>query len=167
MSRHGSSTKMEKVSMSANSRESGRRNVGRIDHVLLLYRNRENQDNARHRLTELLGIDDWDEVGEGDEGIYIWISWTSGIELICPTREVPAFEKHLAAHGEGFYCLVFGVADLDQAAAKIKQASGRAPHPLGPAPPKVFEKFDIAREAIVGVVGGTRLMLGEFKLKDS
>jgi hypothetical protein len=142
-----------------------RRNVGRVDHIILLYRNRENQDSARQKFTELLGIDDWDEVGEGDEGIYIWISWTSGIELVCPTREVPAFEKHLAAHGEGFYSLVFGVGDLDQAVAHIKQISGRAPHLLGPAPVKVYEKFDIAREAIVGVVGGMRLMLGEFKSK--
>jgi hypothetical protein len=142
-----------------------RRNVGRVDHVLFLYRNRESQDEARRKLTELLGIDDWDEVGDGDEGIYIWISWASGIELICPTREVPAFEKHLAAHGEGFYCLVFGVADLHQAMVHIKAITGRAPHPLGSAPPKVYEKFDIAREAVVGVVGGVRLMLGEFKSK--
>jgi hypothetical protein len=143
-----------------------RRNAGRIDHVLLLYRNRQNQDDARRKLTELLGIDDWDEVGEGDEGIYIWISWKSGIELVCPTREVPAFEKHLAAHGEGFYCLVFGVPDLDRAIENVKRLSGRSPHLLGLAPPKVYEKFEIAREAIVGVVGGVRLMLGEFKPKD-
>jgi hypothetical protein len=143
-----------------------RRNAGRIDHVLLLYRNRQNQDDARRKLTELLGIDDWDEVGEGDEGIYIWISWKSGIELVCPTREVPAFEKHLAAHGEGFYCLVFGVANLDRAIENVKRLSGRSPHLLGLAPPKVYEKFDIAREAIVGMVGGIRLMLGEFKAKD-
>ena len=142
-----------------------RRNVGRIDHIILLYRNRENQESARRKFTELLGIDDWDDVGEGDEGIYILISWGSGIELICPTREVPAFDKHLAAHGEGFYSLVFGVADLDRATEHIRQISGRSAHALGAAPARVFEKFDIAREAIVGVVGGMRLMLGEFKSK--
>jgi hypothetical protein len=76
-----------------------RRNVGRIDHIILLYRNRTNQDEARKKFTDLLGIDDWQEVGEGDEGIYIWISWTSGIELICPIRDVPAFQKHLDVHG--------------------------------------------------------------------
>jgi hypothetical protein len=145
---------------------SDRRNVGRIDHILLLYRNRENQDQARDKLTELLGIDDWDEVGEGEEGIYIWISWKSGIELICPTRVVPAFEKHLASHGEGFYCLVFGVADLDRAIDNVRRLGGRSPHVLGNPPPKVYEKFDIAREAIVGTVGGMRLMLGEFKAKE-
>jgi hypothetical protein len=153
--------------MSTDTQASARRNVGRIDHILLLYRNRENQDSARRKLTELLGIDDWDEVGDGDEGIYIWISWGSGIELICPTREVPAFEKHLAAHGEGFYGLVFGVADLDAAVARVKQVSGRAPHLLGAPPNPVLDKFDIAREAIVGMVGGTRVMLGEFKLRES
>lgn len=151
--------------MSADSRVTKRQNVGRIDHVLLIYRNRENQDNARRKLTELLNINDWDEVGEGAEGIYIWISWGSGIELICPIREVAAFEKHLTAHGEGFYGLVFGVADLNGAVAHVQQVSGRAPHLLGAAPAKVFERFDVAREAIVGVVGGMRLMLGEFESK--
>jgi hypothetical protein len=142
-----------------------RRNVGRIDHLLLLYRNRENQEQARQKFTELLGIDDWDEVGEGDEGIYIFISWKSGIELVCPTRSVPAFERHLEAHGEGFYCLVFGVANLDQAMAHIKGITGRDPYLLGKPPAAVLQKFDIANEAIVGMVGGVRLMLGEFKSK--
>jgi hypothetical protein len=142
-----------------------RRNVGRIDHVILLYRNRENQERARQQFGALLGIDDWQEVGEGDEGIYILISWASGIELICPTREVPTFERHLATHGEGFYCLVFGVASLEQATAHIKQIVGRAPRALGDPPRPVFDRFEIAREAFVGDVAGLRLMLGEFKPK--
>jgi hypothetical protein len=142
-----------------------RRNVGRIDHVILLYRNRESQESARQKFSALLGIDDWDEVGEGSEGIYIFISWKSGLELICPTREVAAFARHLAAHGEGFYCMVFGVANLRQAVDHIAAITGRAPHALGNPPGKVFEKFDIASEAIVGEVAGMRLMLGEFKPK--
>jgi hypothetical protein len=140
-----------------------RRNVGRIDHIILLYRNRASQDEARKKFTDLLSIDDWQEVGEGDEGIYIWISWSSGIELICPTRDVPAFQKHLDSHGEGFYAMVFGVADLEQASSHIHRISGRAPHLLGKAPGPVFDKFNVAREAIVGMVGGMRLMVGEFE----
>jgi hypothetical protein len=142
-----------------------RPNAGRIDHIILLYRNRENQEAARRAFTELLSIDDWDEVGEGSEGIYILISWRSGIELICPVREVAAFERHLEAHGEGFYCMVFGVTDLDAAMARIKQITGRSPHALGDPPAKVFEKFSVAREAIVGPIGGMRVMLGEFEPK--
>jgi hypothetical protein len=149
----------------SNETSTNRRNVGRIDHIILLYRNRESQENARQKFSALLDINDWDEVGEGDEGIYIFISWSSGIELLCPTREVPAFERHLAAHGEGFYCMVFGVADLDQAIAHIGQMTGRRPRALGASPARVMEKFDVAREAMVGEVGGLRLMLGEFKSK--
>lgn len=147
--------------------ETDRRNVGRVDHVILLYRNRENQERARQQFTTLLGIDDWQDVGEGGEGIYILISWASGIELICPTRQVPTFERHLATHGEGFYCLVFGVASLEQAMAHIAQISGRAPRALGDPPRPVFDRFEVAREAFVGDVGGLRLMLGEFKPKAS
>jgi hypothetical protein len=147
------------------SRATERRNVGRIDHIILLYASRESQERARQSFTATLGIEDWDEVGEGSEGIYILISWKSGIELICPTREVAAFQRHLATHGEGFYSLVFGVADLDQAMAHVKQLSGRAPYALGDPPQLVFERFDIAREAIVGELGGIRVMLGEFQAK--
>ena len=147
------------------SRVTERRNVGRIDHIILLYASRESQERARQSFTATLGIEDWDEVGEGSEGIYILISWKSGIELICPTREVAAFQRHLATHGEGFYSLVFGVADLDRAMAHVKQLSGRAPYALGDPPQQVFERFDIAREAIVGELGGIRVMLGEFRAK--
>ena len=152
--------------MSSNADEIiDRQNVGRIDHVILLYRNRENQERARQKFTALLGIDDWDEIGEGSEGVYIIISWKSGIELMCPTKEIPVFERHLEKHGEGFYSLVFGVSNMDQAMDHIKHAGGGTPYVLGAPPEGVFRKFDVVREAIVGDVGGIRLMLGEFKLK--
>jgi hypothetical protein len=142
-----------------------RRNVGRIDHIILLYRTRESQEQARQSFSELLGVDDWDEIGEASEGLYIFISWRSGIELVCPTRPVGTFERHLAAHGEGFYCLVFGVANLAQAIANVERLKGRAPRALGDPPPKVLERFCVAREAVVGEVAGLRLMLGEFVAK--
>jgi hypothetical protein len=139
-----------------------RRNAGRIDHIILIYRTRESQEQARRSFTGLLGVDDWDDLGEASEGLYILISWCSGIELVCPTRAVGTFERHLDAHGEGFYCLVFGVASLDQAVANIARLNGRAPRELPDPPAKVLERFSVAREAFVGEVSGLRLMLGEF-----
>jgi hypothetical protein len=139
-----------------------RRNAGRIDHVILIYRTRESQEQARRSFSELLGIDDWDELGEASEGLYIFISWRSGLELVCPTRAVGTFDRHLAAHGEGFYCLVFGVASLEQAVANIARLNGRAPRELPDPPARVLERFAVAREAFVGEVAGLRLMLGEF-----
>jgi len=139
-----------------------RRNAGRIDHIILIYRTRESQEQARQSFTELLGVDDWDEIGEASEGLYIFISWRSGLELVCPTRAVGTFERHLAGHGEGFYCLVFGVASLDQAIANIARLNGRAPRELPDPPAAVMERFSVAREAFVGEVSGLRLMLGEF-----
>jgi hypothetical protein len=139
-----------------------RRNAGRIDHIILIYRTRESQEQARRSFTEVLGVDDWDEVGEASEGLYIFISWRSGLELVCPTRAVGTFERHLAAHGEGFYCLVFGVANLEHAVRNIAQINGRTPRELPDPPDKVLERFAVAREAFVGEVAGLRLMLGEF-----
>jgi hypothetical protein len=139
-----------------------RRNAGRIDHIILIYRTRESQEQARKSFSELLGLDDWDELGEASEGLYIFISWRSGLELVCPTRAVGTFERHLASHGEGFYCLVFGVESLDQAIANIARLNGRAPRELPDPPAAVMERFYVAREAFVGEVSGLRLMLGEF-----
>jgi hypothetical protein len=139
-----------------------RRNAGRIDHIILLYRTRESQEQARQSFTGMLGVDDWDDLGEASEGLYILISWRSGIELVCPTRAVGTFERHLAAHGEGFYCLVFGVADLEQAVENVARLNGRVPRLLSDPPAKVLERFSVAREAFVGEVAGLRLMLGEF-----
>jgi hypothetical protein len=148
--------------MSAVSDPVPRRNAGRIDHIILIYRTRESQEQARKNFTELLGVDDWDELGEASEGLYIFISWRSGLELVCPTRAVGTFERHLTNHGEGFYCLVFGVASLDQAIANIARLNGRTPRELPDPPSAVLKRFSVAREAFVGEVSGLRLMLGEF-----
>lgn len=147
-------------------KETDRENVGRIDHSVFIYRNEESQKKAREHFSTILGIDDWDELVEADQGVHIFISWNSGIELICPTKPIPAYERHLDKQGEGFYAMVFGVADLDEAMVYIEKIEGCKVQPLGPAPCGVFNKFDIVREAIIGKIGGVRVMIGEFKKKD-
>lgn len=139
-----------------------RENAGRIDHIVMIYHTRESQEAARQQFSALLGIDDWEDLGEVYESVHVIVSWGSGLELLRPTRADSTFEQYLAMHGEGFYCLVFGVADLDQAMARIV-AHGGAPSPFPRPPEAVFDTFEIAREAVVGEVGGIHLVLGEFK----
>ena len=93
---------------SNNNRNVDRENVGRIDHIILIYKNEENQLKAKQQFTETLGIKDWQEVGQAEQGLSIIISWDSGIELVYPTDDNPAYQKHLEKHGEGFYGMVFG-----------------------------------------------------------
>lgn len=141
-----------------------RENVGRIDHVVMIYRTQESQEAARKQFSALLGIDDWDDMGEVYESVHVIVSWGSGLELIRPTRPGSGsnFDQHLAAHGEGFYSLVFGVADLDQAMAHVAK-QGASAYALPRPPESIFDTFDVAREAIIGEVGAIHLTLGEFK----
>ena len=141
-----------------------RENAGRIDHIVLIYRTPESQEAARQEFSALLGIDDWDDLGEVYERLRVFVSWGSGIELIRPTKPDPTFDSHLARHGDGFYCVVFGVADLEKASAWIANL-GSTPSPLPRPPEAVFDTFEVAREASVGEVGGINLTLGEFKPK--
>lgn len=140
-----------------------RENVGRIDHIILIYKNKENQLNAKAQFSENLGIDDWHEVGEAEQGLSIVISWSAGIELVYPIDDNPAYQQHLEKYGEGFYALVFGVSNIDESVSKIEAIRGRKPFMLETAPKPVYEKFDIAREAVVGNMAGVKLMLGEFR----
>lgn len=144
------------------SNVNGRHNVGRVDHVVLVYRNHENLKKAQQEFSTLLGIDDWDDFGEVFGRVHMVASWQSGIELIFPTKPDPAFDQHLATRGEGFFSLIFGVADLEQAMAQILKQGGTAiAHPHSPE--QVYRTFEVAKEAVVGMVGGVNVTIGEFK----
>ena len=142
-----------------------RLNVGRIDHIVLAYRDRSNLDRERARLTALLGVDDWEELGEiEDAGLYIWISWRAGLELICPTRPGSLVERHLETHGEGFFSMVFGVDDLDAAVARVNENGGHAVPLNATTPAGALRHYAVTREAVVGEVGGINVLVGEFAL---
>ena len=146
---------------------SGREHVGRIHHTLFIYQNRENQLKARDEFSSVLKIDDWQEVGEVPEGLSVLISWSSGIELVFPVIDNPAYQKHLDKFGEGFYGMVFGVEDLASSVEHIEKVTGKAPFILKETPKPVYEVFDVAKEAVVGSLGGVKVLLGEFLRKDA
>lgn len=146
-------------------RDLERLNVGRIDHIVLAYVDRTNLDRARERLGALLGIDDWEELGEISEvRLHIWISWQAGLELICPTGPGSVIEQHLADHGEGFYSMVFGVEDLDRGIARVAENGGHAEPLVASTPAGALDRYAVTREAVVGEVGGINVLLGEFAL---
>jgi Glyoxalase/Bleomycin resistance protein/Dioxygenase superfamily len=145
-----------------------RLNVGRIDHIVLAYRNRENLERARKQFSALLGVDDWEELGEiAEVRLYIWISWKAGLELICPTGDSSFIAEHLAAHGEGFFSMVFGVADLNRAMARVKDNGGDANALAATPPAGALRRYAVTREAVLGEVGGIQVLLGEFALRTS
>jgi hypothetical protein len=141
----------------------GRRNVGTIDHIVLAYRSRESQEEARQEFHDLLGVDDWVDLGELPEfGIRILISWKGGLELLSPTRPGSLIDEHLAGRGEGFYSMVFGVANLDDSIDRLQRA-GHSAYRLSPAPDEVLRRLEVSREASIGEVGSIPVLIGEFK----
>jgi len=145
-----------------------RLNVGRIDHIVLAYRDRESLDRVRSQFSTLLGVDDWEELGEiAEVRLHIWISWRAGLELICPTSEGSFIDEHLATHGEGFFSMVFGVADLQSAMTRVTHHGGDAIALLATPPKGALRRYAVTREAVVGEIGGIHVLLGEFSLRTS
>lgn len=104
--------------------------IDRVSHVVFCFRP-ENLDEAAAFWTDALGVE-LEEVGRPELGLRVLVSLSSGIELIAPTPEGgPAATRvlaHLDAHGEGFYDLVYGVADLDATAAACERFGVRTTH---------------------------------------
>jgi catechol 2,3-dioxygenase-like lactoylglutathione lyase family enzyme len=142
---------------------SPRRNVGAIDHLVLAYADVRRQAEAKEEFSAVLGMDDWDDLGELDEaGVRVFVSWSSGLELLAPTGSDSIIARHLAERGEGLFSVVVGVADLDAAVEVVRGSGGKAVY-FPPPPAKIAARFAIAREAlVVGKVGGLALVLGEF-----
>lgn len=144
-----------------------RLNVGRIDHIVLAYANRENLDRARGEFSALLGVEDWEDLGElPDVKLRIWISWQAGLELICPTGPGSFADEHLAKHGEGFFSMVFGTADLARAMQRVDRNGGHAVGLAAVPPPGALRRYAVTREAVVGEVGRIPVLLGEFALHE-
>ena len=139
-----------------------RQDAGRIHHIVLAYRDAARQLAARQRFTEILGIDDWVDLGVIEAGhVAVVVSWSSGLELLAPTGPGSILDDHLAAHGEGFYSLVFGVDDLEASVDRAK-AAGTSVYRLPRPPERAFERFTVAREAVLGEIGAIDVILGEF-----
>jgi hypothetical protein len=146
---------------------SGDKRVGRVNHISFVYASPERQEAARDEFTSLLGVNDWNEVVAPDRGIRVFMSWDSGLELLCPTAPGSILEDHLERHGEGFYSLVMAVPDMDESLLRLKE-NGREPvYVRSPTYGHILERFDSYRSALLGDVGGIRLVLGEYRPKAS
>jgi hypothetical protein len=145
----------------------GRQSVGRVDHVTFAYRSPESLKAARDEFRTLLGVDDWEAIDAPDLHLRMLMSWGSGLELMCATAPGSMIEEHLEQHGEGFFGLVIGVANLDDSLRRFRE-HGREPVFVSSASYEhVRERFDSFRSALLGDVGGIRLVLGEYRPKGS
>ena len=98
-----------------------------VHHVVWCVRP-ENLEGVRRYWQEAVGLPLHD-LDLPELGIHVLISWDGGIEIMSPVYEtgvlVEPARRFLATHGEGVYCVVFNVADLDDVSARIAGQGGR------------------------------------------
>ncbi|KAJ9643312.1 hypothetical protein H2204_002208 [Knufia peltigerae] len=101
-----------------NTSGKGPQNVQRIDHVAYVFY-KENIPSVIETLSNAFGITDWDGPAEMEAfGILQAQSVSAGIEVLAPLdpSDGSQFSQHLREKGEGFFALIFGVADLRRSA---------------------------------------------------
>ena len=93
-------------------------NINRVDHVLFIAKP-ENQAAYVEQLSKLCRVNFHGPVEKLDIGVRLYISWTSGLEVVSPVSDTAPWSVHmrsiLAQRGEGVIGVVFGVADIDDA----------------------------------------------------
>ena len=101
--------------------------VNHVSHVCFIYR-KENFATAMKQFGDALGINDWDGPQELPYfGVLQTQSVSAGIEILAPLQGGTPFDGYLNARGEGFFALIYGVADVRKAAADA-QARGIQPY---------------------------------------
>jgi hypothetical protein len=149
------------------------RNIQRIDHVSMVYRD-ENVEQAVETLERTLGVRFPPPIDV--VAIRSWVDWDSGLEVFAPagtaadldaTGPLAAFldmiHAHLDTRGEGLFSIVFGVADIDAACERAAAAGASvATKHDGPDPSWPWaHRFTRIQEAELGYVNGVYLVLGQ------
>ncbi len=97
--------------------------INHVDHVVFIYR-LENFETAKEQFSKALGINDWDGPAELPYfGVLHTQSLSTGMEILAPLQEGTPFDDYLRERGEGFFALVYGVANVRKAAEEA-QARG-------------------------------------------
>jgi len=89
----------------------------RIDHLAIIV-HPENLDTYIEKFSKLLGVTFDDVIRAEDAGVAAALSWDSGLEIVAPLRKEGRYWERLERFGEGCTVLVFGVDDIDEAAAR-------------------------------------------------
>jgi hypothetical protein len=95
--------------------------INHVSHICFIYE-LENLDAARQQFSDAFGITDWDGPTElSFFGVLQTQSLSTGIEILAPLHDKGPFNDYLKARGEGFFAVIFGVADLETAVRKAQE----------------------------------------------
>jgi hypothetical protein len=146
-----------------------KRNVGRVDHVVICVEP-ENHAAAAQFISDLLDIEMEGPLELASHGQSVYIDWASGIEIVTPTDPSIAREQRqfLDAHGEGVLRICFGFDDRDEA---LRRASSmgvavRAKFDFTSFIPQWKPRFKRALESQVEPVHGVRFNFCEIEFED-
>jgi len=137
--------------------------VNRVSHVVYCLRP-ETFERAADFFRSALGVE-LEDSSRPELGLRILVSLANGIELISPTPELgptpERFTRFLDEHGEGIYDIVYGVDDLDRAAARAEAHGVAVTHrgSFADVEPWVG-RFEALDEAHLEPVHGLRFTLG-------
>jgi len=141
----------------------------RVDHVIWIAKP-ENAANIVQQLTELFRAQfDKREGAKAGAGFDVWVAWGGGLEVVAPYATGPGvsevFYEHLQTRGEGFWGLVYGVDNLEEAIdhARALGWPARSPNPRPPEAALHHWTTTVleVREAVIGEILGVNLLFGK------
>jgi len=143
--------------------------IDRVSHVVFCVR-AENLDRAAAFWRDTLGVN-FEDASRPELGLRIFVSLANGIELIAPSPDLgptPArFTEFLDQRGEGIYDIVYGVRDLDSAAAAAESFGVRVTHRGSFADVPPWEgRFVHLDEAHLEPLHGMTITLGRIEPRD-
>ena len=137
--------------------------INRVSHVVYCVRP-ENLDRVAAFFRDALGVQ-LEDSSRPELGLRILVTLENGIELISPAPEIgPAaerFTRFLDEHGEGVYDVVYGLDDLDAAAARAEALGVAVTHrgSFADQPPWAG-RFEALDETHLEPFHGVRITLG-------
>jgi hypothetical protein len=142
-------------------------NIKHIDHVIWIC-HPENQAQYVEKLAKLSEAKFHGPLERGDLGVRIYISWSSGLEIIAPLEKATIYSQslkdHLAKRGEGLLGVVFGVSNIEEA-RKRAMMLGYEVSPLiqnaGDEP--YVDETEVMKEIMVGDFMNSLFVFGEIK----
>jgi hypothetical protein len=147
-----------------------RQNINRIDHVVWIA-HLENQTACVRKLSEMFRVEFLGPCLQHHMGMQVCVSWEGGLEVIAPidedTPQANSLRAHLKERGEGFFAVVFGVPDIEEARdhmLKLGYDAGEVVPSTGKEP--WLHQVGVFKEVIFGEFLGTLMALGEITYPD-
>ncbi len=89
----------------------------------------EHMEQARAYWEEAIGLPPLEDLELPELGLRVLVSWDGGVEIMCPTdgdRPMAAVARRfLQERGEGVFSVVYNVADIGEAMARIRAQGGK------------------------------------------